>query len=428
MALTTEDKQEMENYLASKGVHCDTEVSFPKSDDKFLVVGADGTGKYIETEHFAEYLKTHEADPERAAIIDLINRDEFKNVYNNGDAIIETWTIDNKVYSWPLVVVNNSKDVVLADGTTAAHRAIMQPLYCPHFGVQWSQYRAFLACPEGLAAGTYSITFAQAWSKLTSDMLTWSFTLTKAVPSGGRIAGFRNFADGQSDKNIRVYQNDGKTLVETVTASQGAADGATDLGTLGYTTRSGNLSSMQETFYGSNDPDVSAVMQWLNSDADVGMWWVPKDQWDVAPDALASYKGYLAYLDPEHVKVMKTVQVKTLYNTVQGHAAADYRTDYCRAYPPSLEEMYIQPFSTAGVEGEYLPYYKELLGTDSPVAKYATYPELITYDVVNKGAQHIWLRSGFRSNAYNQFICYSSGGVSNGFGRDTGRVRPLEVW
>lgn len=426
MALTNEELEQVENYLSGKGIHCDTEASFPQSDDKFLVVDADGNGKYIETENLAQYLKTHDASPSRAAILDLINRDEFKNVYQIGDAVMDTFTVDGKEYQYPMIVVDNDRDFIAPDGTTLKHRAQMMPLYCPYMGIQWSQYRAFLACPEGLAAGTYSVTFAQAWSKLTSDMLTWSFTLTKAVPSGGRIAGFRNFADGQGDKNIRVYKNNGIDILETVTAVQGAADGATDLGTINYTTRNGNLNCMQEVFFGWNNNN--AMIQWLNSDADVGMWWVQSDEWDCAPDALSSYKGYLAYLDPEHVAMMKTVQVKTLYNTVQGHAAADYKTEYLRAYPPSLEEMYIQPYNTSGVEGTYLPYFKELLGTSSPVAKYVTYPELIAYDFKDKSAYTVWTRSCIRGYACSEFCCFGSGRVYDRYSRYAYGVRPLEVW
>ena len=423
MALTAEELQQVENYLSGKGIHADTEMSYPASDDKFLVVGADGTGKYIETDKLVEYLKTHEASPSRATILDLINRDEFKNVYSVGDAIVETYTVGDKVYQYPMIVVDNSRDVVYADGTTGAHRAIMMPLYTPHYSIQWSQYRAFLKCPEGLAKGSYKVTFALTWSKLTT--LTWYFTLTHAVPSGGRLNAFHLFADGQSDTSVRTYDNNGKLLYTDATVTSTEIADATDLGTMNYTTRNGNLNCMQEVFYGDNDPN-SVMMQWLNSDADEGMWWVAKDGWDCEPSASQSVKGYLAYLDPEHVKMMKTVQVKTWYNTVQ-HASSDYRTDYLRAFPPSLQEMYIQPY-TSGTEGEYLPYFKDLLGTDSPVVKYATYPELIAYDVVSKSAQYVWTRSCRRGYACYQFCCYSSGYVNDHSACYPHRVRPLEVW
>ena len=423
MALTTEDKQEMENYLASRGVHCDTEVSFPKSDDKFLVVGADGTGKYIETEHLAEYLKTHEADPSLAAIIDLINRDEFKNVYANGDALLSTFTDGSTVYEYPLVVVDNARDVVLADGTTAAHRAVLQPLYSTPWDIQFCQYRAFLRCPQGLAAGSYKVTFAQTWSKLTT--LEWYFTLTHAVPAGGRLNAFHNFCDGQGDTSVRTFGNDGKLLYTDATVTSTAIDGATDLGTMNYTTRNGDLNAMQEVIYGWNDYEHSAVCQILESDKAGTGWWVPQDEWDCEPDANKTRNGFLSYLDPNLVKALKTVQVKTAYNNVQGHSG-EFMTGYHRAFLPSNEEMYI--VNQGAGEGDVLPYWKERSGLDSPASWYTSRSQYSVFPVNNHtSANYIWLRSASRDIACHAWYVYPSGYVGNYFARFGLRLSPLVV-
>ena len=52
MALTIEDKQEMENYLAGIGIHADTAETTPEATDKVLVIHQDGTGGYITFEDF----------------------------------------------------------------------------------------------------------------------------------------------------------------------------------------------------------------------------------------------------------------------------------------------------------------------------------------------------------------------------------------
>lgn len=333
----------------------------------------------------------------------------FGDLFSIGDMFVDTWR-DTALstdynYHWQLQHIGS---VELEDGETLSNRPFLQMHYAHPFGVQFSQCRAFLACPDGLAAGTYNIHFAQAWSGLT--VLDWNFTLTSAVPAGGRIAGFRQMADGTySTRPVYVYSADGKTVLETATASQGAASGGTDLGTMAYATRNGNLNSMQEAFYGWNRWKTSALRQYLNSAAGVGSWWTAQDAWDIAPEQLTTKAGFLSGVSEDFLNAIKTIKVTTYTNTVQDSGAADITYD--KVFIPSLQQMYINPQISG--EGEYWERWKRQSGRTSPCAQYTTYPEMKTYAAENHtSAQHVRLRSAHRGTASDTWCVYSSGLVN----------------
>lgn len=421
--------QEILNEISKNSIQCNTPMDKPQQDDKFLAIGNDNTGKYIKYSNLVEDLALYKTqDKTWATVLALIEQGKFGDVYPVGTTFYTPFHYNNQTYQFPWQVADTSREVTYPDGSKHV-RPILQALYLIPQQVQFSQYRAFLKCPQGLAAGTYNITFGQAWgNNLTVDHLNWNFTLTKAVPSGGRIAGFRDLQDSITSADnlkIRVMDAEGKTVLENVTATEGTAEGGTNLGTLGYTVRNGNLSSMQEAFYGYNEYHYSAYKQFLDSAAPKNEWWTATDGWDCAPDALATYDGFLSCFDEEFVSILKTVQVKTAKNTVQGSA---YDTDYLRCFMPSLEEMYITP-QTSGVEGAYLPLNKDYVGKDSPNGLWSENANtgLIKYDLISKQASWYRLRSCNRGYAYSAWYVYGSGGVSYSLARDANRSLPLVV-
>ena len=415
------------------------EYKYPVQDDTFE--------KKMDTMNGLLAVLAREGAPENVDwgfLEELASDGVFPTMYDIGTTFTEEWEdkSNNSKYSFPWML-NHIGDVELQDGEILRDRPFLQMKYASPFGVQFSQCRAFLKCPEGLAAGTYNIHFAQAWSALT--VLNWNFTLTQDVPAGGRVAGFRTMADSAyTTRPVYSYGADGKTIIETVNAVQGEASGATDLGTLAYATRNGNLNSMQETFYGWNRWKTCALRQYLNSDAGVGGWWVAQDEWDVAPNELTTKPGFLyhykalaedtskdaalranaqAFLDS-----IKTVKVVTYPNTVQDDTGGNTPDiTYDRVFIPSLEQMYISPQKSG--EGVYHERWKRQSGLTSPMAQYSTYPQIRTYAVENhSSAQHVRLRSAYRGSAHVTWYVYSSGGVSHGYyAYDAIRFSPLVV-
>lgn len=285
---------------------------------------------------------------------------------------------------------------------------IIQAHWASPFGVQFSHQRAFLKCPDGLAAGTYYFTIESSWGSNVQAGDIVCFKTTVAVPVGGRISGCYGAPDqAKSNWRIYTYSADGKTVLETITPTFTAS--GTNLGTMKSNTRNGNLNSCQEMAYGWNRWKTSALRQFLNSEAGKGAWWTAQDEWDIAPDQLATKAGYLSGFDPEFVSILKPVKVVTYTNTVQDGGEAD--VTYDRIWLPSLEEMYIAP-QVSG-EGDALEYWEQVNGSDTKWAQYSTYPRLIHYACENHAsAQVVRLRSAYRGYAYNTWFAYSSGYVS----------------
>ena len=338
----------------------------------------------------------------------LIANGVGESAFAIGTQLIEKWTdtADSKEYDMPWQV-NHFEDVTLEDGEVVPGMWL-QSHYTLPFGIQFSHQRAFLACPDGLSAGTYNFDFAKSWGNNVKPGINYQFTLTKSVERGGRLAGCYGAPDqAPSSWKVYSYGKDGITLNETVNVTVGS--GGTNLGTIQSDSRSGNLNSVQEMAYGWNRWKTSALRQYLNSSKPKGKWWTPQDQWDICPEQLASKDGFLFGMPEEMLNCLKKVKVVTYANTVNDEGAEDITYDYVTL--PSLSQMFIKP-QTSG-EGNPHTYWKRRSGKSAPHALYQDDPNMITYSVANKtSAQYVRLRSAFRDNANKTWFVDSSGYIS----------------
>ena len=337
----------------------------------------------------------------------LIANGVGESAFAIGTQLIEKWTdtADSKEYDMPWQV-NHFEDVTLEDGEVVPGMWL-QTHYTLPFGIQFSHQRAFLACPDGLSAGTYNFDFAKAWGNNVKPGINYQFTLTNPVERGGRLAGCYG-ATYQSPSSWKVYSygKDGITLNETVNVIVGS--GGTNLGTIQHDSRSGNLNSVQEMAYGWNRWKTSALRQYLNSSKPKGQWWNPQDQWDICPDQLASKDGFLCGMPDEMLNCLKKVKVVTYANTVNDEGAEDITYDYVTL--PSLSQMFIKP-QTSG-EGDVHTYWKRRSGRATPCEWYTNYPNMVEYSIANKTSpQHVRLRSAYRGGACVTWNVYASGGV-----------------
>lgn len=333
-----------------------------------------------------------------------------------GTQLIEKWkdTAEPKEYDMPWQV-NHHENVTLEDGEVVPGMWL-QTHYCLPFEVQFSHQRAFLACPEGLAAGTYHFDFAKAWGNNVKPGISYQFTLTKPVEKGGRLAGCYGAPDiAPTSWKVYSYGKDGITLNETVNVTVGSS--GTDIGTIPYEKRNGNINSTQEMAYGWNRWKTSALRQWLNSSKQKGQWWTPQDQWDIRPDQLANKDGFLCGMPEQMLNSLKKVKVSTFANTVNDKGVEDITYDYVTL--PSLGQIYAQT-QIAG-EGNPHTYWKRRSGKSAPHAWYQDDPNMITYSVANKtSAQLVRLRSAYHDYANHAWIVSSSGyigyyGASNAY-------------
>ena len=351
----------------------------------------------------------------------------FGKAYSIGDRFVDNWTdtAANQEYVYPFQL-NHIGNVELEDGETLENRPFLQAHYAHPFGVQFSHQRAFLRCLEGLAAGTYYFTIESAWGTNVQAGDIVSFTLTQAVPEGGRIAGCYGAPDqAKANWRIYVYSSDGKTILETITPTFTAS--GTSLGTMKAAARNGNLNSVQEMAYGWNRWITSALRQYLNSLAGIGAWWTPQDDWDIAPDQLATKPGFLSGFSEDFVNAIKTVKVTTYPNTVNDDTGGNTPDiTYDKVFIPSLEQVYCVPQKSG--EGEYHEYWKRKSGRTSPCERYQTYPSMITYAVENHAsAQTVRLRSASRGYANSTWYVNSSGYVFNYPASYAHRFSPLVV-
>lgn len=338
-----------------------------------------------------------------------------------GTQLIEKWTdtTEQKEYDMPWQV-NHFEDVTLEDGEILPGMWL-QTHYTLPFGIQFSHQRAFLACPDGLSAGTYHFDFAKAWGNNVKPGINYQFTLTKAVEKGGRLAGCYGAPD-QAPSNWKVYSygKDGITLNETVNVTVGS--GGTNLGTIPYDSRSGNLNSVQEMAYGWNRWKTSALRQYLNSSKPKGQWWTPQDQWDICPDQLASKDGFLRGMPEEMLNCLKKVKVVTYANTVNDERTEDITYDYVTL--PSLSQMFIK--AQISGEGDEHTYWKRRSGRTTPCEWRMDYPNMVEYSVANKTSpQYVRLRSAYRGYACYTWHVYTSGNVSSYYASGANSFAPL---
>ena len=353
----------------------------------------------------------------------IVRSGEANKVFGIGDQIILPWTDveTGTTYSMPFDVVHFG-NVEIEDGEEIPGM-IIQAHYAHPFGVQFSHQRAFLACPDGLTAGTYYFTFEKAWGKNVQAGDVVCFTLTQDVPAGGRIAGCYGAPD-QTKSNWRIYSYgaDGKELIETVTPTFTAS--GTDLGTVKQNQRTGNLNSAEETAYGCNNWKISAMLQYLNSTGAKGDWWTPQDSWDIVPDQHSQKAAFLAGFDNDIIMATKPIKVSQATNTPQDGGVTE--DTFCRFFLPSLQELNCQP-QAMDQEGAAWEYWKRVSGSETllPTGGSYTYPQMRVFGLENKNAaQNVRLRSAYRGNAHVAWYVGASGVVYSNYASGAYRFAP----
>jgi len=351
-------------------------------------------------------------------IADIIRGNDISQnarLFPVGDQIIVPWkdmddvnhNTDETAYQVPLNILGH-RNVTLETGEELPGMFV-QWHYCSPYGVQFSNYQAFMNCTEGLAAGTYFITIGANWGTNAVANTKWNFTLTQAVPAGGRLSGFEGMPDVVSSSwKVKSWATPGAASpLETVNVVSGEA--GTDLGTLNmYTGSDSGINGMQNVAYGHNRWSTSAIRQYLNASGN--NWWTSKEDFDIRPNEY-SKKGFLSGFNSDFLSVIKPIRVNTALNTVEGFADNTEYT-YDKFFLPSLEEMYVTP-QLATVEGPYFPYWKERLGRTTPngTGSANAHPHLIHYAInAQTSAQVVRLRSAGRGGSYGTWLVNSSGG------------------
>ena len=279
------------------------------------------------------------------------------------------------------------------------------------------------AAPK-LDAGEYYFTFESNWGSnvVANDVV--SFTLPDDVEFGERICGCYGAPD-QAKTNWKVYivTDGGKTIGDAI--ATGSSASGTNLGVMGANIRTASgsyfLNCIQEVAYGYNRWMMSALRQYLNSDAAVNAWWESFDALDIRPDYLATKPGFLAGYDESVKRYFKPIKVVTVAQNGDGNVED---ITYDRVFLSSLEQMYCVPHFS-GKEGGYWEYYKRLLGRTTPAPTLQTYPRLIKYALnAATSEQACFRRSASRNGAHDVWYVLTSGLVTTYYASHARRCAP----
>lgn len=225
--------------------------------------------------------------------------------------------------TWDIVHIGNVEE-------TGGNYVILQTHDClPMDTMEFDSAEAIFRAKTDLPAGTYHFTTSTAgadadWTDSSKSgwTKTWQFTTTKVVPAGGQVCfakGMEFFTD-LSTCGIATYSKPSDTTaLETVTLAEGT--GGTDLATLGA------INHAQRICYGYNCWSQSGLRQWLNSKADKGAWWSPRNDFD-RPEHYATWAGFMSDLDADFLAVVAKSNIVTDIDKVSDTGDHDTTQDY----------------------------------------------------------------------------------------------------
>lgn len=285
-----------------------------------------------------------------------------------------------------------------------------------------------------MPAGTYSFIFASNWGSNVVAGKAVSFTIPSALSFGDRICGLYSAPDTASS-NWKVYMvtDSGKTLSDPIAVTVSDDGAGTSLGTMPYSARVASqsfpLNSIQEVAYGWARWKTSAIRQWSNSEAGVGVWWEAQDAFDIRPNELATKPGLLSGFPAEFLNSIKRIEVKTFANTVNDGSSSSPTEDttYDRVFLPSMTEVYAVEQKT---EGQAFEYWKRRLGISSPQDWYGEHamPERICYGVDNHTSpQYVRFRSAYVGIACATWSATPAGYVYYNYASNALRACPVVV-
>ena len=284
--------------------------------------------------------------------------------------------------------------------------------------------------PDGLAAGTYSITLDHgAYNAATTQDATYKFTTTQVIPAGG---GFRHSIIGvyRSDSDYTVTRaltgtfttfdtiaNYRQTIELGLATAEDTDASGTNLGTFtaeDITLRSSAYCNLtRRSGHGSNDYLTSDERCWMNSDAAPGLtnnipnWFEFQTIFDLP--GTANIAGFLYGLDPELKSVLGRVKKRTFVHMAD-------RTDTTVAYVDTDELIFPLSMTEVNLNQNSGVYETPVVDGTPKTTPYDYYvgagnDKRIKYEGTT--ARTWWLRSPYPSSALTVRVVNSSGALNS---------------
>lgn len=335
-----------------------------------------------------------------------------------GDQIVVPWSDGTHTYDMPMDVVSFGA-ATNADGVVHNNAMWLQSHYALP-GVQFSGNNAFYVPTAEMPIGKYYFSIGNNWGTNCVQGKIYEFTTTKKIPANGQLVlgTATSNTSGLPDQNpanwrVRTYANGAQeTPDEILELTEVESSTGTNLGVLSSSTKfaTSGINNMHRSAYGYNRWSVSAIRQWLNSQAAAGQWWTQKYAHDHRPDQLASMQGFEAGLPAEFLSIVQPVKLTTALNTVSDSDLGASEDTVDRFFLPSLQQESINP-QVANIEGSTWQYWLDRLGKTQ--AQYETLPAHIRYLISNhNAAQSVRLRSAVRGTASGTWNVHSGGNVN----------------
>ena len=283
------------------------------------------------------------------------------------------------------------------------------------YALQFDSDEAMYFCEEGLSAGTYHFSIPTTWSKAVAG--TYQFTLTKAVPAGGQIAGLSRLADVEpANWTVSTFESPSSTTaLETVAVTSGS--GGADLGALNVAV-TGNMNSIHRVGYGSNRWSTSAMRQHLGSNKAAGSVWTPQTNFDRPPSWVSNTAGFMHGLDPEFIKICADVELMTALSTAagdttaaEGSAGTGFETTVDKFFLPSRPEVF-GGGDNASDKGDPWEYYKANSDVPGGAGNSGDDSNRIKVNASNGNAAYWWMRSPYVGTGNDVRHVNTSGYVS----------------
>lgn len=211
--------------------------------------------------------------------------------------------------TWDIVDIQDIEE-------TGGNRVILM-LRNPFTNISFEPRQAIFKASQDIPAGTYHFKTPMdnvtdtAWITNRGWTKTWQLTTTKTIPKGGVLCfagGDMNYDTDFTQQTVSSYSsNDSTTVIETMSITE--ASGGTDLATLG------DVNHGQRVCWGSNRWSISALRQWLNSDAAANAWWKAQTKFS-RPSECAGIAGWMNGLDSDFLAVVTAQQIKEKVNGI----------------------------------------------------------------------------------------------------------------
>lgn len=256
--------------------------------------------------------------------------------------------------NWPIIIVAYDKDLDPDDAN--AHTVTLHSLRGLR-GISFSEREAICKFPSGCPAGQYFVKSGQGVSSTA-----YSFTLTEAIPAGGKLTFGSNYNNPFTE--VRSWASLGATAPLETASTTASDESGTDIETvtgvvMNYYTRA---------MWGNGNWGESSVRPFLNAD---GIYTFQRtNDFSMAP-SYDGEPGFLGQLDPEFAAILLATEQVTgtnLYYENSGYTVDSTYITRDKVFLPS----HTQIGGTAGwtgekTEGETWDLFDGLDASDQPL-------------------------------------------------------------